>query len=55
MSDAIIWYLWVQVFALCGWTIAGNWLGDLPDRGYGISKALGVLLVGFTYWWIVTL
>lgn len=58
MSDFIallLWYFWMQVFALAGWIVAAPWLGrtDAPalaDRGYGISKALGVLLAGYAYW-----
>ncbi len=55
MSDIILWYIWMQVFALAGWFVAGRWLGNLPDRGYGISKPLGFLLTGFAYWMVVTL
>jgi YYY domain-containing protein len=55
MADLLIWYIWVQVFSLCGWWVASHWLRQLPDRGYGISKALGVLLGGFAYWMVVSL
>ncbi|MCS7060662.1 MAG: DUF2298 domain-containing protein [Anaerolineae bacterium] len=53
MLDLLVWYVWLQVFSLGGWVIAARWLRALPDRGYGISKALGLLLGGFAYWWIV--
>ncbi|MCW1967764.1 MAG: DUF2298 domain-containing protein [Anaerolineae bacterium] len=51
----LLWYVWMQVFALAGWAVAAPWLGraDAPalaDRGYGISKALGMLLSGYAYW-----
>jgi YYY domain-containing protein len=55
MLNVILWYIWVQVFALTGWWVAAHWLQQLPDRGYGISKTLGLLLGGFAYWIIVTL
>lgn len=46
----LLWYVWMQVFALAGWSVAAPWLHGLTDRGYGISKALGVLLTGYAYW-----
>ncbi len=55
MIDILLWYVWMQVFAISGWLITSHWLHDLPDRGYGISKAIGVILAGFAYWWLVTL
>ncbi len=55
MFDVLIWYLWAQAFALGGSLIAARWLGNLPDRGYGIGKALGILLGGFAYWMLVTI
>lgn len=55
MSDIILWYIWMQVFALGGWFVASRCLGGLPDHGYGISKPLGFLLAGFAYWMVVTL
>ncbi len=55
MRDALLWYLWLQAFAFGGWLIASHWLARLPDRGYGVSKALGLALGGFGYWAAVTL
>ena len=55
MLDLILWYAWLQLFSLGGWLIASRWLRGLPDRGYGVSKALGLLLGGFAYWWVVTI
>ncbi|WP_169237095.1 DUF2298 domain-containing protein [Candidatus Roseilinea sp. NK_OTU-006] len=54
MRDALWWYLWLQAFAFGGWLIASRWLVRLPDRGYGVSKALGLTLGGFCYWAAVT-
>lgn len=55
MRDALLWYLWLQALAFGGWLIASRWLTRLPDRGYGVSKALGLALGGFGYWAAVTL
>ena len=54
--DALLrWYLCTQAFALGGSFLAHSWLRRLPDRGYGIGKAAGVLFGAFFYWAIVTL
>jgi len=53
--DLVLWYAWAQAFALGGWLIAARWLRNLPDRGYGIGKVLGLLLGSFAYWALVTL
>jgi YYY domain-containing protein len=55
MLDVLLWYLWAQAFGLGGWLILSRWLRALPDRGYGLSKAFGLLLGGFAYWWLITL
>lgn len=55
MIDIILWYVWAQVFAFGGLLISSQWLRPLPDRGYGLSKALGLLVGGFLYWIVVTL
>jgi YYY domain-containing protein len=54
LGDILLWYLWVQAFALGGWLIASRWLAGLPDRGYGISKVVGLVVGGFAYWAGVT-
>ena len=40
---AIRWYLAVQVFGLAGLPLGLRLFRHLPDRGYGLSKALGLL------------
>ena len=55
MLNALLWYFWTQVFALGGSFVAALWLRNLPDRGYGIGKAVGLLLGGYFYWILVTL
>jgi YYY domain-containing protein len=55
LGDILRWYLWVQAFAFGGWLIASRWLAGLPDRGYGISKVVGLVVGGFAYWAGVTL
>lgn len=54
-GDILLWYLWVQAFALGGSFLTHSWLRRLPDRGYGLGKAAGVLFGAFFYWALVTL
>jgi YYY domain-containing protein len=53
--DLFLWYFWVQAFALGGSFLAHSWLRRLPDHGYGLGKAAGVLFGAFFYWALVTL
>ncbi|NJM39909.1 MAG: hypothetical protein HC853_03585 [Anaerolineae bacterium] len=55
MLTVLLWYLWTQAFAIGGSWAAARWLRHLPDRGYGVGKALGLLLGGYFYWILVTL
>ena len=49
---------WVGLMLVVGWIafpITFHFLPKLRDKGYAVSKALGVLLWGFLYWILVTL
>ena len=49
---------WWLLIAIAGWTVmplAWRLLGGLPDRGYTLAKPLGLLLIGFVYWLLVSL
>jgi YYY domain-containing protein len=53
MSDIIAvftWWVLVQIFGLVSLPIAFRLFWRLPDRGYGISKALGLLLPSYLFW-----
>ena len=50
MSDAIVWYLLVTIFGLLAWPLAFRLLPGLPERGYTLSRALGLLLTGYVFW-----
>lgn len=50
MMDSFVWYVWMQLIGLGGWLVASRWLQRLPDAGYGVSKALGMLLGAYVYW-----
>lgn len=54
MTSFIGWYLLVLLFGLVAWPLTFRLLPSLPGRGYTISKALGLLLVGYVLWLFTT-
>jgi YYY domain-containing protein len=45
--------LWWLTVAVLGWTafpLCARLLAGLPDRGYGLAKSVGLLLVAFVFW-----
>ncbi|NDJ53525.1 MAG: hypothetical protein GYB68_10625, partial [Chloroflexi bacterium] len=55
MSGVILWYAIVSLFGLAAWPLAHRLLPALPDRGYTLSRALGLLLVGYGFWLFTSL
>lgn len=47
---AVIWYLWIVVSGLAVFPLAWRLLRLLPDRGWTLSKPLGLLLWGYVLW-----
>lgn len=47
MGDAIVWWIALQLLGLAALPIGTVLLRALPDRGYSVSKPLGLLLVGW--------
>src|SRR3954471_22238546 len=47
MLDVLVWWLTVEIIGLVALPIAAIMLRPLPDRGYGASKILGLLLAGW--------
>jgi YYY domain-containing protein len=57
MSQAFLafrWYLVVQVFGLAALPLCLRLFRHLPDRGYGVSKPMGLVLTGWTFWLLNT-
>jgi YYY domain-containing protein len=53
MSDLIsvfAWWLIIQILGLIVWPLAFRWLRWLPDRGYMLSKPLGLMLASYGVW-----
>ncbi|MBN1430761.1 MAG: hypothetical protein JXB07_20495 [Anaerolineae bacterium] len=53
--QVLIWYFLVIAFGLLAWPLAFRLLPELPDRGYSLSRALGLLLVGYLFWLLCSL
>ena len=51
---AFRWYLVVQLFGLAALPLCLRLFRHLPDRGYGVSKPLGLLLAGWVFWILTT-
>ena len=54
MTHLVPWLLTVQIIGLAAVPWSFLLLRFLPDRGYGVSKPLGLLIVVYAYWAIVT-
>lgn len=46
----LVWWLAVMVTGLAVWPTTFWLFNKLPDRGYGLAKSLGLLLVGYFVW-----
>lgn len=53
--SVLSWYLAIQALGWLAFPIARRFFRRLPDRGYSLSKALGLLLWGFVFWALVSL
>ena len=55
MSELLVWWVEVQALGLVAWPLAFRWLRRLPDRGYMLSKPLGLLLATYGVWLLASL
>ncbi|MBI3761164.1 MAG: hypothetical protein HY260_04795 [Chloroflexi bacterium] len=46
----LLWYLLVLLLGLAAWPLAFHFLRFLPERGWALSKAFGLLLAGYVFW-----
>ncbi len=44
------WWLWISLAGVAALPLCWRLLGGLPDRGYTLARALGLLLVASLYW-----
>jgi YYY domain-containing protein len=50
MADTLFWYIITTVIGLAAFPLAFRLLPGLADRGYTVSRALGLLLTGYLFW-----
>jgi YYY domain-containing protein len=50
VAEAITWWLIIELLGLLSLIPAFLLFSSLPDRGYGLAKPLGLLLVAYTLW-----
>jgi YYY domain-containing protein len=50
LTAALAWWLTIQVLGFAALPLAFRLFRWLPDRGYSLSKAMGVLLTSYIYW-----
>ncbi|MEN8171297.1 MAG: DUF2298 domain-containing protein [Chloroflexota bacterium] len=50
MASFIAWYLLISLLGLLTLPLVFKLLPALPDRGYALARALGLLLWGFLFW-----
>ncbi len=55
MSDAWLWWLFIQMLGLACLPLTFSVFAHLPDRGWALSKTLGVLSFCFLVWFPLTL
>ncbi len=44
------WWLWLEIIGLAALPLAWRLFRPLPDRGYALSKPLGLLVWGYVFW-----
>lgn len=53
MSETLAWWVMMQVVGLAALPLCLSLFQRLPDRGYTLSKAFGLLIVGYLFWILV--
>lgn len=54
MPYVIIWWIAVEILGLAALPLAWRLFRNLPDRGYALSKPLGILLTSYLFWLAVS-
>ena len=55
LSAFLAWYVAVAVAGLAALPLAFRLFHRLPDRGYGLARLLGLLLIGYAFWFLGSL
>jgi len=55
MTSFLSWYLFITLLGWVTFPLAYRLFPALADRGYALSRAAGLLLWGFLFWWMASL
>lgn len=55
MYEAAVWWLVVEILAFAALPAAAHLFRNLPDKGYGLAKAVGIILPAYTFWLLSSL
>lgn len=55
MLLVIAWWLGIQVIGWVAWPISARFFRSYPDSGYTLNKGLGLILVAFVNWFLVSI
>lgn len=53
MSEVLAWVYWWLIVSIGGlliWPLTFRMFRDLPDHGYAVTRAAGLLVVGYVFW-----
>lgn len=50
MSETLVWWLMMQVVGLATLPLCLSLFSRLPDRGYALSKAFALIIIGYLLW-----
>lgn len=50
MGNAGIWFVLIAGVGIASFPITGRLFSNWPDRGYGLARILGLILVGWLWW-----
>ncbi|WP_119067021.1 DUF2298 domain-containing protein [Aggregatilinea lenta] len=53
-GDIVAWWLLVTLAGAAVWPLLARVLGGLPDRGYTVARAAGVMLTAFVFWFLAS-
>lgn len=55
MSEVLVWLFLIEIIGTISFIVNFRLFGTLPDRGYSVSKILGLLMVAFPVWILASL
>jgi uncharacterized membrane protein len=46
----LVWWIVVEIIGLLAWPLTAVVMSQLKDKGYGLAKSLGLLVIGYPVW-----